>query len=75
MNPNALFELFGEYSGQTSLQVCKGMFKYLCITKKKGVEDCKILKNAWKALHMKGQTARQWSNSMYDREMPGDEIA
>ena len=32
MNPNALFELFGRYSGQTALQVCKPMLKYLGIT-------------------------------------------
>ena len=62
MNPSALFEMFSEYSSQTQLQVCKGMFKYLGITKKRGADDCKILKNAWIALHMKGQTAREWSN-------------
>ena len=75
MNPNALIEMFGEYSGQTPLQVCKGMFKYLGIMKKRGADDCKILKNAWIALHMKGQTARKWSNSKFDQETPGDEIA
>ena len=75
MNPNALFELFRDYSGQTSLQVCKGMLKYLCMTKKKGTDECKILKNAWIALHMKGQTACQWADSMFDRDTLGDEIA
>ena len=33
MNPNALFVLFGEFSYQTGLQVCKRMLKYLGITK------------------------------------------
>ena len=46
MNPNALFELFGTLSGQTSLQVRKAMFKYLGITKKHGAKQCKMLMNA-----------------------------
>ena len=75
MNSNALFELFGTFSGQTSLQVRKAMFKYLKITKKCGAEQCKMLMNAWIALHMQGSTAHQWADAMLDRETPGDEIA
>ena len=75
MNLNALFELFSTFSGQTSLQVRKAMFKYLGITKKRGAEQCKTLMNTWIALHMQGTTARQWADAMLDRETPGDEIA
>ena len=75
MNPNTLFELFGVFSGQTSLQVRKAMFKYLGVTKKCGAEQCKTLMNAWIALHMQGLTAHQWADAMLDRETPGDEIA
>ena len=75
MNPNALFELFGAFSGQTSLQVRNAMFKYLGITKKHGAEQYKTLMNAWITLHMQGITARQWADAMFDRETPGDEIA
>ena len=75
MNPNALFELFGVFSGQTSLQVRKAMFKYLGITKKRGAEQGKTFMNAWITLHMQGVTACQWPDAMLDRETPGDEIA
>ena len=67
INPNALFELFGEYSRNTALQVRKLMLKFLGITKKKGAEDSKILKNAWIALHMQGLSARM---SMGQRNVP-----
>ena len=75
MNPNALFELFGEYSNQTGLQVRKMMLKYLGITKKKGAETSNSLKNAWIALHMQNLTARSWADGMFSRDTPGDEIA
>ena len=75
MNPNALFELFGVYSGETGMQVRKLMLKYLGITKKCGAEDSNILKNAWIALHMQNKTAREWADDMFNRENPGDEIA
>ena len=51
------------------------MFKYLGVTKKHGAEECKMLMNAWIALHMQGITACQWADAMLDRETPGDEIA
>ena len=44
MNPNTLFELFGEFSNNTALQVRKSMLKFLGITKQKGAEESKILK-------------------------------
>ena len=75
MNPNALFELFGECSNETGLKVCKNMMKFLEITKKKGAESCNILKNSWISLHAQGLTPREWADSMTKRETPGDEIA
>ena len=75
MNPNALFDLFGEFSNQTGLQVRKRMMKFLGITKKHGADDNNIIKNSWIALHMKGLTPRQWVDSMFLKDMPGDEIA
>ena len=75
MNPSTSFELFGKFSGQTSLQVRKAMFKYLEIMKKHGAEQCKTLMNTCIALHMQGFTACQWADAMLDRETPGNEIA
>ena len=75
MNPNALFELFGTFSGQTGIQVRKSMMKYLGISKKRGADKCKSLKNAWITLHMQNHTPRQWADAMLDRETPGDKIA
>ena len=75
MNPNALFELFGEYNNEMGMQVRKRMLKFLGITKKCGVDKCNILKNSWIALHMHGISARQWADSMFLRDTPGDIIA
>ena len=74
MNPNALFELFGEYNNEMGMQVQKRMLKILGITKKHGVDKCNILKNSWIALHMHGISARQWADSMFLRDTLGDEI-
>ena len=57
MNPNALFELLGVYSGETAMQIRKSMLKYLGIMKKRGADNSNILKNAWIALHMQNKTA------------------
>ena len=75
MNPNAMFDLFGKFSCETPLQVRKRMLKYLGITKKRGAEECKILKNLWIALHMHGLSAREWADNMFQKDYPGDEIA
>ena len=75
MNPNALFELFGEYNNETGMQVRKRMLKFLGITKKHGVDKCNILKNSWIALHMHGISAREWVDSMFLRDTLGDKIA
>ena len=75
MNLNALFELFGECNNESGMQMWKRMLKFLGITKKHGVDKCNILKNSWIALHMHGITARQWVDSMFLRDTPGDEIA
>ena len=74
-NPNALFELFGEFSNNTALQVRKSMLKFLGITKKRGAKESKILKNVWIALHMQGLTARQWVDAMFNKDTTGKEIA
>ena len=75
MNPGALFELFGEYSSETGLQVCKNMLKFLGITKKCGADKSNILKNSWIALHMHDLTARQWADAMFMKDTLGNEIA
>ena len=74
MNPSAMFKIFGAFSSETPLQV-RRMMKYLGISKKRGAEECKILKNRWIALHMKGQSAREWADTMFQRDVPGDEIS
>ena len=74
MNPSAMFEIFGAFNNETPLQVRRRMMKYLGISKKRGAEECKILKNSWIALHMKGQSAREWADTMFQRDVPGDEI-
>ena len=51
------------------------MLKFLSITKKRGAEESKILKNAWIALHMQELTARQWADEMFKKDTPGKEIA
>ena len=75
MNLGALFELFGEYSSETGLQVCKNMLKFLGITKKCGADKSNILKNSWIALHMHDLTAHKWADAMFMKDTPGDEIA
>ena len=50
------------------------MLQYLGVTKKKGADDSKILKNAWISLHMHGLSARQWADSMFLNDTPGDEL-
>ena len=75
MNPRVLFELFGEYSNETTLKVRRNMLKYMGITKICGAESCAILKNAWISLHMKGLSACEWADQMFQRETPGEEIA
>ena len=75
MNPSAMHELFGTFSDQTSLQVRRQLLKFLKITKKRGEEDCALLKNAWIALHMHSLTPRQLADNILDKDSPGDEIA
>ena len=74
MNPNAMFEYFGLFSNDTSKQVHKAMIKYLRLNKKKGWEDCAILKNDWIALALQGKDAKTWSVDMKKINTPGDEI-
>ena len=69
MNPNAMFELFAGYSGQTTLQVGKAMLQYLSVTHKRGMDNSNILKNAWISLHMNGLSARQWADSKFLNEI------
>ena len=75
MNLGALFELFGEYSSETGLQVRKNLLKFLEITKKHGADKSNILKNSWIALHMHDLTMRQWANAMFMKDTLSDEIA
>ena len=75
MNPNALFEYFGLFSSEDSKTVRKNMIKYLGLHKKNGWKNCNTLKNSWIALHMKGLTAQEWSDSMKKFDTAGDEIA
>ena len=75
MNPNALFEYFGLFSSEDGKTVRKNMLKYLGLHKKNGWKNCNTLKNSWIALHMKGMTAQEWSDSMKKFDTAGDEIA
>ena len=74
MNPNAMYDMFGQFSGETGAQVCCSLQKYLGITKKKGVDDCALLKQSWIALHMQDKTPQEWANGLFDADTPGDEI-
>ena len=60
MNPNAMFELFGDFSGDDSSTVHREMLKYLGVMKKNKAANSAILKNAWISLCMKGLTANEW---------------
>ena len=51
------------------------MLKYLGVTKKKGINQCNILKNAWIALQKHGISACEWANGMLLCDTPSDEIA
>ena len=51
------------------------MLKYLGLHKKNGWKNCNTLKNSWIALHMKGLTAQEWSDSMKKFDTACDEIA
>ena len=75
MNPNAMFELFGEFNNESGMQIRKRMFKFIGITCQQKAEDCDLLKDAWIALHMQGLSAEDWSINMMKRDTPGDEIA
>ena len=75
MNPNAMFELFGEFNNESGMQTRKRMFKFIGITHQQKAEDCDLLKDAWIALHMQGLSAEDWSINMMKRDTPGDEIA
>ena len=44
MNLGAMLELFGLFSDQTALQVRRQLMKFLNITKKRGADDCALLK-------------------------------
>ena len=74
MNPNAMFDLFGEYSANTGKQIRKNMLKYLGITKKQGADMCTVLKNAWMPLWWQGKSGHEWADSMLIRDNAGDEI-
>ena len=53
MNPNAMFELFGEYNGLSGMDVRKCMIKFIGVTKKIPAERCPVLQDeANVALHM-----------------------
>ena len=75
MNPNALFECFSLFSSEDGKTVRKNMLKYLGLHKKNSWKNCNTLKNSWIALHMKGLTAQEWSDSMKKFDTAGDEIA
>ena len=75
MNPNAMFELFGEFNNESGMQIRKRMFKFIGITHHRKAEDCDLLKDAWIALHMQGLSADDWAKNMRKRDTLGDEIA
>ena len=75
MNSGAIFELFGEYSSESGLQVQKNMLKFLGITKNCGADKSIILKNSWITLHMHDLTVQQWADAMFMKDTLGDEIA
>ena len=75
MNPNTMFEPFGEFNNESGMQIRKRMFKYIGITHQQKAEDCDLLKDAWIALHMQGLSVEDWSINMMKRDTPGDEIA
>ena len=70
MNPNVLLNYLVNI-----VETLLYRLKFLGITKKKGAEDSKILKNAWIALHMQGLSAHQWADEMFKKDTPGKEIA
>ena len=75
MHPNVMFKYFGLYSNDMSKQVHKAMIKYLGLNKKKGLENCAILKNTWIVLALQGKDAKMWSEDMKKIDTSGDEIA
>ena len=75
MNPNAMFELFGEFNNESGMQIRKRMFKFIEITRQRKAEDCDLLKDTWITLHMQGLSAEDWSKNMMKCDTPGDEIA
>ena len=75
MNPNAMFEYFGLFSNEDNKQVRKNMLKYMAVHKKKGWENCAILKNSWIALAIQGTDAENWVKNMKSLDTPEDEIA
>ena len=75
MNPNTMFEYFGLFSNETSKQVRKNMIMYLGLNKKKGYENCAILKNSWIALGLQSIDAKKWLEDMKKLDTPGDKIA
>ena len=51
------------------------MIAYLGLNKKKGYENCAILKNSWIALVLQSRDAKKWSEEMKKLDNLGDEIA
>ena len=76
MNPNAMFDMFGEYSRNSGMVVRKRMLKYMGINKRDGANKSDILlRYGYVSLAMQGITAQEWADNMQLRDTPGDEIA
>ena len=67
--PNALFDLFGEFSDQTGSIVCDNMVGW-------AFDNYRLLENVCKiAMDQRKTTLRGWINEMANEQTPGDEIA
>ena len=67
--PNALFDLFGEFSNQTGSIVRDNMVGW-------AFDNYRLLENVCKiAMEQRKMTLRGWINKMASEQIPGDEIA
>ena len=73
MNPNAMFELFGTFSDETSEEVRSKMLDILGANGENGFHN-EFYDRCFIALHMAGIELLDWISEMHKSDTPGDEI-
>ena len=73
MNPNAMFELFGTFSDETSEEVRSKMLDILGASSENGFH-VEFYDQCFIALHMAGIELLDWMSEMRKPDTPGDEI-